>query len=65
MRELKVLSRGDVSTELVIGYVLFFFAAPCGLWDLSSPTQVGNRALVMKARNSNHWITREFPLGMF
>ena len=63
--ERETLSRGDVSTELVIGYVLSFFAAPCGLWDLSSPTQNGNRAPIMKAQSSNHWTTREFPRDMF
>ena len=63
--ERETLSRGDVSTGLVIGYVLSFFAALCGLWDLSSPIRDGNRAPVMKARSSSHWTTREFPLGMF
>ena len=30
----RVLSRGDVSTELVIGYVLFFFC--CTVWLVGS-----------------------------
>ena len=39
----------------------FFLVAPCGLWDLSSPTRDRTRAMTMKAWNPNQKATRELP----
>ena len=39
----------------------FFLAAPCSMWDLSSPSRDRTRAPCMGARSLNHWTAREVP----
>ena len=41
--------------------VLFFFATPHSLQDLSSLTRDGTLVLAVKALSPNHWTTRELP----
>ena len=41
--------------------VIYFLAAPRGLWDLSSPTRDWTQTMAVKAQNPNHLATRELP----
>ena len=38
---------------------------PRDLWDLSSPTRDWTRPTAMKARNPDHWATKELPILAF
>ena len=42
-------------------FFFFFGLVHLALWDLSSPTRHGTRALTVKAPSPNHWTIREFP----
>ena len=43
------------STEYFFSFFFFFFlAAPCSLWDLSSPTRDWTQAEAVKSQNPNH-----------
>ena len=39
-----------------------YLAAPCRLWDLSSPTRDHPTTSAVKAQSPNRWTAREFPV---
>ena len=41
----------------------FFFASPCSMWDLISPTRDWTQAPAVEAWNPNHWSASEFLLN--
>ena len=42
-----------------------FFAAPHGMWDLSSLTRDQTHAPKVEAQSLNHWTTREVPIPLY
>ena len=44
-------------------FFFFFFAAPCSLWDLSSPTR--DWTLSSESQNPNHQTARQVPILLF
>ena len=45
--------------------LLFIFAIPCGLWDLSSPTRDQIQVHGSDSPSLNHWIAKEVPQPVF
>ncbi|XP_032467668.1 ras-related protein R-Ras isoform X1 [Phocoena sinus] len=52
-------NKADLETQRQLGPA--FWAAPGGMWSLSSPTRDGTWAPALTARSLNHWTTREVP----
>ena len=45
--------------------LIYFLAASCSLWDLSSATQDWTQDLAAKMPSPNHWTARELPTFTF
>ena len=49
----------------LLSLFFFFLAAPCSLWDLSSPTRDWTGPWTVKAWSPNYWTAREAPSCWF
>ena len=49
----------------MIPMCVVFFAAPHGMWDLSSLTRDQTHAPKVEAQSLNHWTTREVPIPLY
>ena len=42
--------------------LFFFLVVPYSMWDLSSSTRLKLASPALRARNLNHWTSKEVPL---
>ena len=43
--------------------IIIIFAAPCGMWDLSSPIRDRTRPPAVEVWSLNHWTARQVPIS--
>ena len=60
-----VAPSGEVGGKGAGGGFLFFLAAPCGMWDLSSIARDQTLSLALEVQSLSRWPAREVPGGGF